>query len=440
MVINGTWKEHSLSLSIKSNSLTLSLQSKGGASLFFGVLGGATESRLPKHQQIGTHLSKGGSEVYSFDGEGRVWTAMLEGVSYRRGLNGKTVAKWQEPGNGAASDERGRRWLAPAEAGDLQEHARQIAASLYAALSQGKVALQSPLPEAALPLLERAAFFNRARYQQDVLAYHRVYRPVGILPPDQYMAVVLQATEGCSFNTCTFCNFYRDRRFRIKPAEEFRQHALAVKKFLGEGLALRRTIFLGDANALVTPMPRLVETLKITRDVFDVERLGGIYAFLDGFSGEKKSAKEYAALARLGMKRIYIGMESGCEELLRFLKKPGKPGDVLQAVQAIKAGGLSVGLIVLLGAGGHFYAPIHVRETVAALNAMPLDLDDLVYFSELIESEGMEYTQLAFQQDLRPLSSAERVAQGEEIERQLKFSEKRGVPHISRYDIREFVY
>ncbi len=193
-----------LSLSVKPNSLTLSLQSKSA------------------------------SEVLSFDGEGRLWTAMLEGISYRRGLNGKTVAKWQEPGSGPDSGERSRCWLTPAEAGDLQERSRQVAASLYAGLTNGEVTLQSPLPEIGLTLLERAAFFNRARYQQDVLAYHQVYRPVGILPPDQYMAVVLQATEGCSFNTCTFCNFYRDRRFRIKPPEAFRAHALAVKSS-GEG-------------------------------------------------------------------------------------------------------------------------------------------------------------------------------------------------------------
>jgi radical SAM superfamily enzyme YgiQ (UPF0313 family) len=133
-------------------------------------------------------------------------------------------------------------------------------------------------------------------------------------------------------------------------------------------------------------------------------------------------------------------MESGSEELLRFLKKPGKPEDVIQAVKAIKAGGLSVGIIVLLGAGGHFYSPVHVKDTIAAINQMPLDLDDLIYFSELIEDEGMEYTRDAYQQNLRPLTSEERIRQGEAIEAGLRFDEERGVPHISRYDIREFVY
>jgi radical SAM superfamily enzyme YgiQ (UPF0313 family) len=334
---------------------------------------------------------------------------------------------------------RGRRWLSPAEAEALQEAARRAAADLIAALNDGSARPQSPA-DSALPLLARAARMDRAAYAEDVRRYHAVYKPVGILPPDQYMAVVLQATEGCSFNTCTFCNFYRDRRFRIRPAEEFRQHAAAVRGYLGEGLSLRRTIFLGDANALVIPMPRLLPLLDAVHATFDVERLGGIYAFLDGFSGEKKTAADYAKLARRGLKRIYIGMESGSEEMLRFLKKPGRPEDVIQAVKAIKAGGIAVGIIALLGAGGRFYAPIHTRQTIEAINAMPLDLDDLIYFSELIEDEGLEYTRDAYDHKLIPLTPQERIAQGEAIEAGLRFSARRGTPHISRYDIREFVY
>ena len=71
---------------------------------------------------------------------------------------------------------------------------------------------------------------------------------------------------------------------------------------------------------------------------------------------------------------------------------------------------------------------------------MPLGMDDLVYFSELVESEGLEYTRDAYQQQLGPLTGAQRIAQGEAIEQRLIFSTARGVPHISRYDIREFVY
>jgi hypothetical protein len=405
MVILGTYQGRSLTISVKHNCLTLSLAAQDG------------------------------SNVFSFDYTGRLWTAMLAGISYRRGLNGKTVAKWANK-----RGERERRWLSASETSAVEGQARSAARELLLAIDAHQVHLAAPLPDAGRVGLARAAYQSQEDYQQDVRRYHEVYKPVGILPPDQYMAVVLQVTEGCSFNTCTFCDFYRDRPFRIKQPADFLQHCEAVRDYLAEGLKLRRTIFLGDANALVVPMARLLPLMDIVHQVYDVEALGGMYAFLDGFSGERKTQTDYAELARRGLKRVYIGMESGNEALLQFLKKPGKSEDVLQSVQAMKAGGVAVGIIVLLGAGGRAYAHKHVEDTIALINRMNLDLDDIIYFSELIESENLAYVKDAYQAALKPLTSQERQAQADAIESRLVFSEAGGTPHISRYDIREFVY
>jgi hypothetical protein len=405
MVIIGEWNDHPVTLSVKPNCLTLSLE-KGGS-----------------------------AQVFSFDFAGRMWTALLDGISYRRGLDGKIVAKWQTQVGG-----RERRWFTGERARQVEAHAREVAAGLYAAIENGQASLQRPLPEQGRRGFEQAAAFDAERTQADIQRYHQVYKPVGILPPDQYMAVVLQATEGCAFNTCTFCDFYRDRRFRIKSEQEFLQHAQAVRDFIGDGLSLRRTIFLGDANALIAPMPKLVPLVEAAHRVYDVEALGGIFAFLDGFSAEKKSPQDYKTLARLGLERVYVGMESGNADLLKFLKKPGKPEDVVHAVQSMKAAGVAVGVIVLLGAGGQTFAKDHIRDTIKAINAMHLDMHDIIYFSELITSEGMQYVQDAYQSQLHPLGSQARIAQGEAIESGLKFSRRGGTPHISRYDIREFVY
>ncbi len=405
MVTQGRWQNQTITISDKPNCITLSIESSGEAS------------------------------VYSFDYSGRLWTALVKEISYRRGLDGKIVAKWQQ-----ADGERERRWLPAVEANQLVESARLRVAGLIRALETGAAQLSFPVSERIWFGLRRASAYDSATLQADVAAYHQVYKPVGILPPDQYMAVVLQLTEGCSFNTCTFCNFYRDRPFRIKRPDEFRSHLQAVQAFLGDGLSLRRTIFLGDANALVTPMSRLLPLIDQIHQVFDVERFGGLFAFLDGFSGEKKSAEDYRSLRERGLKRVYVGLESGNADLLQFLKKPGKPEDAVQAVRAMKAAGVPVGIIVLLGAGGKQYEPRHVQDTIDVINAMELGLDDLIYFSELIESEGMEYVRDAYRADLKPLTHAERIAQGEAIEAGLQFTPQGGVPHISRYDIREFVY
>lgn len=405
MVILGNCDGRPVTVSVKPNCLTVSVE---------GPIGAA---------------------VCSYDCAGRLWTALLDDVSYRRGLDGKLVAKWQ-----AAGGEKERRWLVGNEARQIEEQARGVIAGVWEALESGRGRLDRPLPPEGEVGFRRALAFDTPASQADAARYHQVYRTVGILPPDQYMAVVLQATEGCSFNTCTFCDFYKTRPFRIKRPDEFRAHAAAVAEYLGAGLSLRRTIFLGDANALVIPTPRLLPLVEEVHSVYDVEKLGGMYAFLDGFSGDKKTSADYHALKERGLVRVYIGLESGHEPLLRFLKKPGRPEDALQAVRAMKEGGLSVGVIVLLGAGGQTYAAAHVRDTVRLINRMQLDLDDLIYFSELIEGEGLQYVQDAYQAGLQPLNEQERLTQAVAIESGLKFSRRSGTPHISRYDIREFVY
>lgn len=403
MVILGQWGQRPITLSLKASSLTVSV--------------GRPDA----------------SHVFSYDLSGRLWSAYLGGVTHRRGLNGRIVAKWR-----AASGERQRRWLPPDQALDIEEQAQQTIAALYDAMRSGAAQLSTALPQEGHFAFERAVAFDSTRSAEDAERYHQLYKPVGILPPDQYLAVVLQATEGCSFNTCTFCDFYRDRPFRIKTPGELHGHALAVRDFLGEGLSLRRSIFLADANALAVPMARLLPLIDAVHQVFDVTALGGLYAFLDGFSGEKKSEADYALLKERGLARVYVGLESGNEALLRFLKKPGQPEDALAAVRAMKAGGLAVGVIVLLGAGGQQYADDHVKDTVAALNAMQLGNEDIIYFSELVVSEELPYAQDAARAGLAPLTHAERLAQGEAIRRGLRFDGDG--PRISRYDIREFVY
>lgn len=405
MIYHGVFDKKHLTISFKPQCLTLSIE----------------------HGQT--------TDVLSFDHSGRLWTALLDDISYRRGLDGKTVAKWAD-----AQGWRNRRWLAPSEAEDLAQKCQALALDVANRVKDRQITMDAPLPQTAVEALWKAANHTAFHRADDIQKYHSVYMPVGILPPDQYGAVVLQATEGCSFNRCTFCSFYRARPFRIKDPQQFEEHCREVKEFLGAGLSLRRTIFLGDANALVISFERLRQVFQITRRHFDVDALGGVYAFLDGVSGKTKTAKEYRQLVELGLKRVYIGLESGSEPLLKYLNKPSMPSSIIRTVQTLKEGGAAVGIIVLLGAGGRKFAADHVRGSINLLNQLHLDAEDILYFSELIESEGMDYQQKAYAENLQPLSAEERVRQGETIEQGLRFSARGGIPHIARYDIREFVY
>jgi len=376
--------------------------------------------------------------VLAYDRAGRLWSAFFFGCTFRRGLDGGMLGKWTERGH------RERRRLSCSEVSLVVD----CAAALMGSLTDG-VTFDAPphVVQDIMTLLHRVMRFTAPVARADADQFLRVYRPLGILPPDQYLALVLQMTEGCSFNTCTFCTFYRDRPFRIKSPTEFRAHILAVRDFLGDSLALRRGIFLADANALAVPQRQLVPLLQVLREEqvglkdlrgFKPDATVPLFAFLDGFSGSKKTADDYAELAAHGLARIYVGLESGHDPLLNWLRKPGRAADAIEAARAIKAGGVNLCVIVLLGAGGTHFAEGHVRDTIQAINSMTLTAGDLIYFSDFVSLPGQPYGQIAEYDAVKPLTVDQMHTQRREIESGLKFA---GMPpKLATYDIREFVY
>lgn len=396
-------------------------------------------------------LLDGEQPSFTFDPLGRLHGAFYQGRNYRRSLDNRVLVKWTETNGGVR--QRRRRWLEAAEAQAVVAVAYGLARQTAAA------AAAPPAVQVALASIARwdwdSLEADRARFQQ-------IYTPVGILPPDQYLALVLQATHGCSHNACTFCTFYRDVRFRIKTADEFRQHVAAVLDFFGPALALRRSIFLADANALVAPMGRLRELLQVLAEAGrqvdkETSRQGEdagtdpssfilhrsslpLFAFIDAFHVERKSVADWQELRALGLARVYIGMESGHDPLLRWLNKPGDAADVLDAVTTLKAAGLQASVIVMLGVGGERYADGHVRDTVDLLNAMPLGRGDLVYFSDFVVQPNAPYAALAETSGIAPLDLAALRAQERAIRAHFTPHDPQRPPQFSRYDIGEFVY
>ena len=260
-----------------------------------------------------------------------------------------------------------------------------------------------------------------------------VYRPISILPPDQYLSIVLQATEGCTWNRCTFCTFYQDRPFRTKTEEEFARHTEGVRAFLGKGALMRKGLFLADGNALALAQRRIEPLLAIAREIFPGHAL---YSFIDLYTGERRSAAEWRRLAALGLKRVYIGMETGLDELLRFLNKPGSCEELVQFVADLKKAGVAVGLIAMVGVGGKEYAQEHAEATLGALARMPLGHGDLVYLSPFVEQPGSAYVERRAEAGITPLLESEIE---EELARWAKDIRKLGLK-AARYDIREFLY
>ena len=358
---------------------------------------------------------------YSFDLAGRLIGAFAGGVNYRRGLDNRVLSKWRGP-----DGMRQRRWLSPDEAEGFLAEAYELARRVAQTIGEPRLAVLQG--------------WDRTALEADAGRFAAVYRPVSILPPDQYLALVLQATEGCSYNRCTFCDFYLDRSFRVKSPAELRAHIAAVRAFFGPAIGLRKSLFLADANALVVPMPRLRAWLDVIAEACILPTDAGIYSFMDAFDVQRKTADAWAELAARGLRRVYIGMETGDAALLRWLRKPGSVTDVIEAVGLLKTAGVAASVIVMTGIGGDRYAESHIRGTSAALNAMPLEAGDIVYLSPFVASPGSEYGVLAEAEHIRPLTDIEIAAQEVAIRAAMQPRDPMQPPQFSRYDIREFIY
>lgn len=411
--------------------------------VFRGQLDGLPASVSLKNSSVA--LAVGVGAVTAWDLAGRLYSVFRHGHTFRRGLSGHILHKWRNsaavPEAESAYEERQRVFVDDEEGARLLDEAARLAERARRAMvaSPGRWRDEHGRApgERLLATLDACARFDAPAAREDAARFSQVYAPIGVLPPDQYLSVVLQATSGCSFGSCTFCGLYHDA-YRVKTPGEFSRHIAAVREYLGASVLLRKqAVFLGSANALAVPIPRLLELLGLVREAF-----GGspppVHAFVDGFTGSLKDPEAYRALAGHGLGRVYIGLESGHDPLLAFVRKPGTRAQAVETVRAIKDAGLSVGVIVMMGLGGHRFASPHATDTVAAVNAMALGAGDLVFFSDLVEVPGTSYPALAAAADVRPLSLAERRAQLRAVQAGLRFAGE--PPKFARYDIREFVY
>jgi len=176
-----------------------------------------------------------------------------------------------------------------------------------------------------------------------------------------------------------------------------------------------------DANALVIPQAWLRALFAIAQEFFRLpDRPRPVFSFVSAFDVDRKSPDDWAELHTLGLERAYIGLETGDAALLRFLNKPGTVQDAVEAVRALRAGGVSVGVILMAGIGGDRFAAAHVTQSVEAVRAMYLGPRDQVYLSNYVPAPNTEYEQNAEEAGIRSLSAEEIDAQLKDLQARLR--------------------
>jgi radical SAM superfamily enzyme YgiQ (UPF0313 family) len=386
------------------------------------------------------------NNTYIFDLSGRPLVMVQDGNMYMRGMDGRVKSKtWK-----GSKDQFGRT-IHELEGSEIRHQTNEMYRELLLVEQQFRSGASFEFQKATdtndAVMSEPDQVFSRLLYwtPDELIAnaeeFHRIYRPINILPPDQYFSVPLQIVEGCPWNRCTFCNFYRGRKFHVRTENEVVDHIRHVKEFFGASLPLRRTIFLCDANALAAPSDEFSGVLKLVNKEFPMQCTsdGGIFTFADVPTILNKKDSDLTSFAQNGLRRVYIGMESGSEQVRRLVNKLGTKDELILAVEKLKRANLGVGLIILLGVGGTEWEDEHVKESVAAFKNMKLDRRDILYFSPFYPSSFTDYQQNEKTKDLTPLAKEAIRRQYRTFLKRLHLKNTGSSPTIGVYDIREFV-
>lgn len=184
-------------------------------------------------------------------------------------------------------------------------------------------------------------------------------------PPSEWKSLILQVTNGCSWNQCSFCDMYTasQKRFRAQKIDKLEQE---LNKVSSSQAHISR-VFLADGDAMTLPFARLEEIcLLIKKFLPSVTRISS-YCLPRNINN--KTPEQLQRLRELGLTLLYIGCESGDDEVLKRINKGETFTSSLTALQKIKAAGIKSSVMILNGLGGVSLSRQHALQSAKLMNA-----------------------------------------------------------------------
>ena len=194
-------------------------------------------------------------------------------------------------------------------------------------------------------------FFNPITYDEPVFR-----------PPSEAYSLILQPTIGCSWNRCAFCEMYTSKKFRIKSEEElFTEIDQAAVHF-----PKTRKVFLADGNAMVLGTDKLLHILSYLNEKFNKPSRVTTYAIPKDM--KNKSVDELRALQQAGLKMIYVGIETGDDDLLKMIDKGETSESTIASLQKAKMAGIKSSVMIINGLGGKQHSAQHAKNSAEVIN------------------------------------------------------------------------
>lgn len=219
-------------------------------------------------------------------------------------------------------------------------------------------------------------------------------------PPSEAYSLIFQLTIGCSWNKCAFCEMYTSKSFKVRNEKEIFAEIEQTKGLADD----TRKIFLADGNAFVLSFDKLIRILNKLNQSFP--RLARISAYASSRDILSKTDEELKQLKEAGLKLLYVGVESGDDELLKMINKGETYNSTEEALLKVRKAGIKLSVMILNGLGGTHFSNQHAINSSKLINAVQPE-----YLSTLVLSlpYGIEHFKKRFKGDFIQLNPFELI-------------------------------
>jgi radical SAM superfamily enzyme YgiQ (UPF0313 family) len=231
-----------------------------------------------------------------------------------------------------------------------------------------------------------------------MIHYHEpVFRP-----PSEAYSLILQVTLGCAWNKCAFCEMYSSKSFTVRKESEVFKEIESMSAYSSEV----RKIFLADGNAMVLSFDKLERILDKLNQTFP--KLNRVSAYSSARDILTKSHEELILLAQKGLKLLYVGIESGDDELLKSINKGENSASIQEALIKARKAGIKLSVMIINGLGGQEYSFKHAQNSAKLVNEIQPE-----YLSTLVLSypNGEERYKSKFDGEFIPLDTIGLIAE-----------------------------
>lgn len=183
-------------------------------------------------------------------------------------------------------------------------------------------------------------------------------------PPAEARSAIIQVTLGCSWNKCAFCEMYTSKKFRARSLDELKPEIETLSNTY-KGV---KKIFLADGNAFVLSASKLIPILNEIH--FQFRKLQRISSYALPKDIANKSESELKELRSLGLKLLYIGIETGDDDLLKLINKGETFNSTIDGIQKAHNAGINTSIMIINGLGGKKYSEQHALKSAEIINKL----------------------------------------------------------------------